>query len=427
MRHLYTLLLYLLIPAVLLRLAWRGWQSPAYWRRWPERFGFVPERANTQTSGHDVLWLHAVSVGEVQAAVPIISALQAHFPELKVILTTMTATGAERVRANFGNEVEHFYVPYDLPGSVQRFLARIRPTVAVIMETELWPNIFHCCRQSNIPLILANARLSEQSAGKYRPVRRLLAETLANISVIAAQTDQDAQRLIALGADPAHTHVTGSIKFDVKIMASLREAAAVLRRSLGVGRAVWVAASTHEGEEKLVLDAFDAVKQAIPQSLLIWVPRHPERFSKAAALCEKRGYNTVLRSQRTTCDAQTDVFIGDSMGELPLFYAAADVAFVGGSLIPTGGHNLLEPAALGLAIITGPFMFNFEEITRMMREAGALCQIQDVGELSAALITYLNDANLRYAMGEKGQQLVEENRGALTALLEMIEKYISKA
>jgi 3-deoxy-D-manno-octulosonic-acid transferase len=407
-----------------LRLAWRGWQVPAYWWRWPERFGFVPEIVNTDASEHDVVWLHAVSVGEVQAAVPIIRALRARFPDLKIVLTTMTATGSERVRANFGNDVEHYYAPYDLPGSVRRFLARVRPNLAVIMETELWPNIFHLCRENNIPLILANARLSEQSAGKYRPVHRLLAETLANISVVAAQTAQDAQRLIALGANPAYVHVTGSIKFDVKITASLREEAAVLRRSWGVGRAVWIAASTHEGEEKPVLDAFDIVKQAIPQSLLVLVPRHPERFAKAAALCQKRGYVTVLRSQHVPCNSETDVFIGDSMGELPLFYAAADVAFVGGSLVPTGGHNLLEPAALGLAVITGPFMFNFEEITRMMREAGAVCQIQDVKELSAELITCLNDANLRYAMGENGRQLVEQNRGALNALLALMEKYL---
>ncbi|MEO5702895.1 MAG: lipid IV(A) 3-deoxy-D-manno-octulosonic acid transferase [Gammaproteobacteria bacterium] len=425
MRRLYTALLYLLMPAVLLRLAWRGWQVPAYWRRWPERFGFVPQLTNINTPSHDVVWLHAVSVGEVQAAVPIIRALLAQFPDLKIVLTTMTATGSERVRANFGNDVQHYYAPYDLPGSVRRFLQRTRPKLAVIMETELWPNIFHLCHERGVPLVLANARLSEQSASKYRPVRRLLAETLAKISIVAAQTAQDAQRLIALGAIPACVHVTGSIKFDVKITASLREEAAVLRRSWGVERAVWVAASTHEGEEKPVLDAFDAVKKVIPRSLLVLVPRHPERFTRVAVLCQKRGYATVLRSQRIACNAETDVFIGDSMGELPLFYAASDVAFVGGSLVPVGGHNILEPAALGVAIIIGPFMFNFEEITRMMREAGAVCQIQDTSELSTTLIVYLSDANLRYAAGEKGRQLVEQNRGALNALMGMIEEYIN--
>ncbi len=424
MRRLYTFLLYLLMPAVLLRLAWRGWSAPAYWRRWPERFGFIPALENTYPTNQQIVWLHAVSVGEVQAAVPIIRALRTDFPHLKVVLTTMTATGSERVRANFGNDVEHFYVPYDLPGAVQRFLTRARPRLAIIMETELWPNIFHFCHARGIPLVLANARLSEQSAVKYRPVRRLLAETLAKASVIAAQTEQDAQRLIALGADPNYVHVTGSIKFDIKLTASLREEAAVLRRRWGVERAVWIAASTHEGEERLVLDAFEAVRQAIPQCLLVIVPRHPERFSKLAALCHKRGYQTVLRSERTPCNADTDVFIGDSMGELPVFYAAADVAFVGGSLVPTGGHNLLEPAALGLAVIIGPYMFNFEEITRMLCAAGAACQIQDTAELSAAVIRYLSDANLRFAAGEQGRQLVEQNRGALHALLELIEKYL---
>lgn len=424
MRRVYTLLLYLIMPLVLLRLIVRAARAPAYWRRWPERFGFIETAPHTEDF---TLWLHAVSVGEVQASVPLVRALRARYPRLRVVITTMTPTGAERVQASLGADAVHYFVPYDLPGAVQRFLARARPRLGVIMETEWWPNLFHYARAMNIPIILANVRLSEHSARGYAKIRRLTTATLGDVVAIAAQTHQDAQRLVTLGADAGRVQVTGSIKFDIKLPASLREEAAVLRRDWGVTRAVWIAASTHEGEERYILDAHAAVKRNVPQALLILVPRHPERFGKVAALCAKRGYATVLRSERRACDDKTDVFIGDSMGELSLFYAASDVAFVGGSLVPTGGHNLLEPAALGLAVITGPFMHNFTEISRMLCASGAVRQVRHTDELSVAVITCLRDANLRDSMGASGSALVEQNRGALDKLMTLLVPYIDAA
>ncbi len=422
MRRLYTLLLYLLIPVVLLRLAWRGFQLPGYWRRIPERFGFV---AQPSIPAHAyTVWLHAVSVGEAQAAVPLVRKLIARDARARIVLTTMTPTGAAHVRDKLGDAVTHYYVPYDLPGAVRRFLQRARPRLVIIMETELWPNIYHYCAARGIPLILANARLSERSARRYAHVRSLVSETLHQVTAIAAQSAPDAERMIVLGAPRERVCVTGSIKFDIKLQASLREQAAVLRRGLGTERALWIAASTHEGEEELILDAFDTVKQALPHSLLVLVPRHPERFAKVAALCRKRDLRTVLRSEGRACDERTDVFIGDSMGELPLFYAASDVAFVGGSLTPVGGHNLIEPAALGLPLITGPHMFNFTEVSRLLREAGAVTEIANVAELATAVLRYLQDANLRHAVGERGRRLVEQNRGALQKLIELLDHYL---
>jgi 3-deoxy-D-manno-octulosonic-acid transferase len=416
----YTLLLYLLAPMVLLRLAWRGLRAPAYLRRWPERFGFIEPPLGSQ-----VIWLHAVSVGEVQAAQPVIRALLDRYPDHSLLVTTVTPTGSARVQALFGSEVAHVYAPYDLPGAVTRFFDRVRPCVAIIMETEIWPNLFAMCRRRSIPLLLINARLSGKSVQGYRRFRSLVDQTLAAVTQIAAQGEADAQRFLSLGADSARVVVTGNLKFEQRVMPSLLERAEALRREWGVGRPVWIAASTHEGEDELALDVFLQLRRQFRDCLLVLVPRHPERFEPVAELCRQRGLNTVLRSTREPCSAQTQVFIGDSMGELPLFYAASDVAFVGGSLVPHGGHNLLEPAALGIPVVTGPHVFNFTEICNLLQTAAACRKVESEAGLERTVREWLADANARHRAGEQGRRVVERNRGALAAVLDMLDRQIS--
>jgi 3-deoxy-D-manno-octulosonic-acid transferase len=419
LRILYTLLLYLLAPVVLLRLAWRGLRAPDYLRRWPERFGFIEPPL-----GERVIWVHAVSVGEVQAAEPLLRALLEQRPEYSILVTTVTPTGSDRVVEMFGNDVAHIYAPYDLPDAVARFLERVRPELAIVMETELWPNLFHACQRRQIPLLLVNARLSDRSSRGYRRIRGLVGQTLAAVTQIAAQSEQDAERFMALGADAGRVTVTGNLKFEQRIPPSLLERAEVLRREWGASRPVWIAASTHEGEEELVLDAFHQVCKAFPECLLVIVPRHPERFGDVAELCRQRGLGVRLRSDGQPCTLDTQVFIGNSMGELPLFYAASDVAFVGGSLVRHGGHNLLEPAALGIPVVTGPQVFNFTEISRLLIAAGACTQVENVAGLERTVRQWLGDANARHQVGEQGRIVVEKNRGALVAVLAMVNSQL---
>ena len=415
----YTLLLYLLVPLVLLRLAWRGLRAPDYWRRWPERFGFIEPPL-----GARVIWIHAVSVGEVQAAEPLVRALLEKYPAHSLLVTTVTPTGSARVMALFGDEVAHVYAPYDLPGAVKRFFLRVRPQLAIVMETELWPNLFHACRDRQVPLLLVNARLSEKSMTGYLRVKRLVARTLGNITDIAAQGEADAQRFERLGAQQDRITVSGNLKFEQRIPPNLLERAEVLRRDWGTGRPVWVAASTHEGEDELLLDVFSRLRERFADCLLVLVPRHPERFKSVAELCRQRGLNIVLRSEMRPCDADTRVFVGDSMGELPLFLAAADVAFVGGSLVPHGGHNLLEPAGLGIPVVTGPHVFNFTEICELLLQAGACEKVGNTEELAVTLGRWLGDANERHRVGEQGRAVVEKNRGALQTVLAMVDRHL---
>jgi 3-deoxy-D-manno-octulosonic-acid transferase len=418
MRALYTLLLYLLAPLVLLRLAWRGLRAPAYWRRWPERFGFVEP-----SLGERVIWIHAVSVGEVQAAVPLVHALQEKYPAYSLLVTTVTPTGSARVTTLFGAEVAHVYAPYDLPGAVRRFFRRVQPQLAIIMETELWPNLFHACHSRQVPLLLVNARLSARSLAGYRRVKSLVSQTLNNLTGMAAQGEADAERFASLGMPRERMIVSGNLKFEQRIPPGLREQAEALRSSWGM-RPVWVAASTHEGEDEMLLDVLQQLHKRFADCLLVLVPRHPERFEGVAALCRQRGLKIVLRSDRRSCTADTRVFVGDSMGELPLFLAAADAAFVGGSLVPRGGHNLLEPAALGIPVVTGPHVFNFTEICELLLQAGACEKVGNCDELTATLGRWLGDASERHRVGERGRAVVEKNRGALEAVLAMIERHL---
>lgn len=417
MRTLYTLFHYLMLPAVFLRLAWRGTRNPGYWRRWGERLGLgavIP-------GDRRVVWIHAVSVGEVQAALPIIDVIRKRLPEATLLVTTSTPTGSSRVTHSLGEGVTHCYMPYDLPGPVRRFLDRTHPSLAVIMETELWPNLFHACRLRGIPVLLANVRLSERSAAGYRRFSSLAREMLEGVSQIAAQSESDARRLIALGADPARLTVTGSVKFDVHIPPSLREEAASLRRRFGSGRGVWIAASTHDGEERVVLDAFGRVRKRIPEVVLIVVPRHPERFGIAEALVKRGGWRYALRSRTPPSLDEIDVLVGDTMGELQMMYAASDVAFVGGSLVRVGGHNMLEPAALGIPVIVGPHVFNFQHISERLLELGIARQVSGPAELAASVSELLSDANQRHNVGQAAKRFVEENRGARDKVVAMVD------
>ena len=420
--RLYRWLLRLLLPFVLLRLAWRGFRNRGYWRRWGERFGFV-----VWPQGAPTLWLHAVSVGEARAAAPLVEALQREYPSHRLFITTMTPTGSEQVRRLFGDAVGHAYVPYDLPSTVARFLARVRPRLALVMETELWPNLFHACGARGIPLVIANVRLSEASMRGYRRIARLARATLAQVSAFGAQSRADAERLHALGAPPERVRVTGSIKFELRLPASLREAGEVLRRALGADRRVWIAASTHAGEEEQVLAAHWRLRARFDDALLVLVPRHPERFAPVARLTRRAGFRSRLRSEQgEALGADAEVLVGDSMGELMLFFAASDVAFVGGSLVPVGGHNILEPAALGVPVITGPHTFNFTEIVRLARERGALLEASDGASLAQTLEALFANPNRRFEVGEAGARLVEENRGALERTLAVLRPFLGQ-
>lgn len=427
MRLLYSAILYTLLPVVLARLAWRGLRNRDYWRRWGERFGFfaTPEL-------HDPIWVHAVSVGETQAAAPLIRELLQRYPRRSLVVTTTTPTGSARVQALFGDQfigqpggrVFHVYFPYDLPGAVRRFLGKTRPRLALVMETELWPNLFRQCARRKIPVLIANARLSPRSARGYGKLGGLVRETLADIRLIAAQNDSDAARFRELGAPAAGVTVMGNLKFDQRIPADLEDRAEALRRELGSSRPVWVAASTHEGEDEQVLDAFARLRETQSDALLLLVPRHPERFARVAAQARRRGHRVVLRSENRPCDTETSVFVGDTLGELLLFYAVSDVAFVGGSLVPVGGHNMLEPAALGVPVVFGPHLFNFSDISRRLLESGAARRVEDSAQLASVVGELLGDAALRAEMGEAGRQLVADNRGALARLLGLLKDHL---
>lgn len=412
---LYSLILHLLLPVALLRLGWRGLRNPAYWRRWSERFGCAPVPPQA-----GCIWLHAVSVGETRAAVPLVRALQQHYPGRRILITSMTPTGSDQVRELFGRQVEHCYVPYDLPMAIGCFLNRTRPALAIIMETELWPNLFHQCHARGIPLILANVRMSEKSARGYRRFASFTRATLANVSHVGAQTGDDAERLRALGA--TRIEVTGSIKFEIDVPADIAAKALTLRSGFG-DRPVWVAASTRVGEEEFVLDAFAQLRVRLPRLLLVLVPRHPERFDAVAKLCQQHGFRVERRSARKINVApDTAILLGDTLGELLLFHAAADVSYIGGSLVPLGGQNLLEAAAVGTPVVFGPHMFNFQEISRMALERGAGREVSDAATLAGAVAGYLDNPQARRTAGAAGLRMVAENRGALDKTLALVRR-----
>jgi 3-deoxy-D-manno-octulosonic-acid transferase len=418
----WSWLVYLLLPYVALGLIWRGIRYRPYLQGWGERFGFVERRADRR-----LIWVHAVSVGEVRSAAPLVRALEARYPRHEILVTTMTPTGADQVKLLFDGRVRHSYLPYDFPDAVARFLDRVRPDFAVIAETEFWPNLYAACERRRIPLMLVSVRVSLASLTGYLKVPQTTRSMLLKADLICAQTRTDAQRLRNLGVPDTRLHITGNLKFDFGVPLNLLELAAELRSGWGDGRPIWVAGSTHAGEEKKILDVHAALRRRWPHLLLVLVPRNPERFNSVARLCRRRGFSIALRSRSMgPLGLDTEVLIGDTMGELQLLYAASDVAFVGGSLVKRGGQNILEPCAVGKPVLFGPHMFHFEDISAMALDCGAGSQVYDGGELEARVALYLGHPNLRIAAGHAARRLVEENRGSLDQTLALMTRRLSQ-
>jgi 3-deoxy-D-manno-octulosonic-acid transferase len=414
-RTLYTLLFHLGLPILAIRLWLRARKAPAYARRIRERFGFgLPPM---QQGG---IWVHAVSVGESIAAAPMIRELLKRYPQQAITVTCMTPTGSERILALFAHEprIQHCYLPYDLPWASARFLDHLQPRLAVIMETELWPNHIHQCARRGIPVALANGRLSQRSARGYARFAGLTRPMLAELSLLAIQTEAEAERFRQLGARPECVQVTGSIKFDLTIDPALVARADALRGQWQAGsRPIWIAASTHEGEDEVILNAHRQLLATHSDALLILVPRHPERFNSVFSLCAQQGFATARRSLEQPVDAHVSVLLGDTMGELLFLYALADITFVGGSLVANGGHNLLEPAALAKPVLSGPHLFNFLEIAAMLRSAGALQEVDDADGLATAVQRLIELPRDAAKMGTAGVAVMKANQGALERLL----------
>jgi 3-deoxy-D-manno-octulosonic-acid transferase len=415
------------VPFAFATVLWRGFGDRGYWQGLRERFG-----GGASTSGPPCIWLHAVSLGEMSAAAPLVRALRRRHPQIPLVLSTATPTGRSRaealireddreggVRASIGVR----FLPYDTPGAVARFLDRIRPRLAIIMETELWPNLFSECERRGIPVVIASARLSEKSVSRYRRLSALTRGIFSASSLIAAQTAKDAERFIAIGADRTRTRVVGNIKFDLELGAGVIERGRELRGAFGYARPTWIAGSTHAGEEEPVLAAHEALPGG---SLLLLVPRHPARFDAVADWLSRRGVRFVRRSSGQVPDAACQVLLVDTVGELAALYAAADAAFVGGSLVPIGGHNLLEPAALGLPVLTGPHHFNGGDIARRLIDEGAALQVSNARELAGALRRWLADPEERLKVGAIGRRIVESNRGSTRRLLELMEPWLAE-
>jgi 3-deoxy-D-manno-octulosonic-acid transferase len=347
--------------------------------------------------------------------------LQARFPKRRILLTTVTPTGAARVAALFGESVQHSYIPFEFPDAINRFFAAVRPQLAMIMETEIWPNLYRACGVRQIPLILVSARISPKSVPGYRRMLPLIRETLSHGIIIAAQSQADADRFAELGASPARTWVTGNIKFDVEPDPAIAERGALLRSQLFGERPVWVAASTHDAEEQQILEAHRRLLLDYPDLLLVLIPRHPERFGIVHELVANADFPVVLRTEAVSCDRSTKVFLVDTMGEVPLFYAACDLAFVGGSLVPVGGHNLLEPAAQGLPIVTGPHLFNAQDIADKFTHSDACRVVSDAAELAETVAALIENPDEAIVLGNNALGVLDKNRGSLNRLLVLVE------
>ncbi|HVR80797.1 MAG TPA: lipid IV(A) 3-deoxy-D-manno-octulosonic acid transferase [Luteimonas sp.] len=414
LRGLYSAALYVLAPVTIYHLIWRGFRQREYFQRWNERYAAYRDAPSAKT-----VWVHAVSVGEVNAAVPLVNALRAIRPDLQLLVTTITPTGSARVRALWGDAVAHVYLPYDLPGAVARFLTHYRPRLALVLETELWPNLLFGCRDHGVPAYIVNARLSERSLRGYRVLRPLIGRALRTLRCVLAQSAADGERFERLGAERARIAVTGNLKYDIAADDGVRRFVAGFRERIGA-RPVWIAASTHVEEEAVVIAIHRRLRGRWPDLLLLWAPRHPERFKAVTQAAVDAGWRVATRQLTHWPDRNDAVFVIDTLGELMAFYACADVAFVGGSLQDIGGHNLLEPAAVGTAIVSGPHLHNFSDIAAQLAQVGALrigADAQAVGDHLAAL---LGDVDARAAMAARGRALVEQGRGALQRTLAAI-------
>ncbi|EPC00686.1 hypothetical protein L861_12900 [Litchfieldella anticariensis FP35 = DSM 16096] len=422
-RWLYSAALYALSPLI-----WRRvWREQVFaYSRW-QRLGRIPD---APTAGN-AIWLHCASVGEVQAARPLIEALVARYPSQCLVLTTMTATGAERASAlaeSLGKngakgKVKHYFVPLDFPGAAWRFVAQLRPRLAIFFETELWPNLLHACERIGVPVTVVNGRLSPRAFERYRKFLPLFQDALSRIDWLAAKSQSDAERFRMLGMPHDRITVVGSLKYDLMVDDELFKRSKCLHTSWGE-RPVWIAGSTHPGEDEQLLLAHARVRDVLPEALLILVPRHPQRFDDVAQLCRDHGMKVARRSWNEQPELQTAVYLGDTMGELLCLYGAADIAFVGGSLVPVGGHNLLEPAAMGTPVVTGPELANFSDVAETLREAGALVEVADGEALAQELVRLLGDEPECQRLSHAGQAVVEANRGALVKTLEAIDQYL---
>ncbi|MFD0966576.1 lipid IV(A) 3-deoxy-D-manno-octulosonic acid transferase [Seminibacterium arietis] len=422
-RFLYTVLMYLIQPFVLLFMLLRSIKSPNYRKRLPERYGIYHKLTALQPNG---IIIHAASVGEVIAATSLIKKIQQNYPHLPITVTTVTPTGSERVKSAFGDSVFHVYLPYDLPYSIQKLIQFVQPKLCIVIETEIWPNLIHQLYLRQTPFIIANARLSARSSQRYALVKNIIQPILQEITLIAPQDKISEKRYLQLGYNSLKLKLTGNIKFDLviknKLLADINE----LKLSLGK-RPIWIAASTHEGEEEIILQSHRSLLQQFPNLLLILVPRHPERFSFVENLAKNQKLNYVLRSQNITPQADTQILIGDTMGELMLLYGVSDVAFVGGSLVKHGGHNPLEPASFKLPIISGKHTFNFPEIFGKLCDVRGVIQIASDSETLARTVKiFLNSPSLRYQYGNASHKVLTENRGALQRLFNLLKPFLEK-
>lgn len=415
----YNIIIYLIQPLIWIRLLLRSRKSPAYRKRWAERYGFCKGKV---VSGG--IMLHSVSVGETLAAIPLVRALRHRYPSLPITVTTMTPTGSERVQSAFGKGVHHVYLPYDLAGSVNRFLDEVNPKLVIIMETELWPNLISALHRRQIPLVIANARLSARSAKGYQKLGKFIRTILQRITLIAAQNQEDGERFLSLGLKRNQLAVTGSLKFDISVTPELAAKAIALRSQWASRRQVWIATSTHEGEETLLLEAHKELLKAHPNLLLILVPRHPERFPVACELTRKAGLSFIQRSSGEVPSSTTQVVIGDTMGELMLLYGIADLAFVGGSLVDRGGHNPLEAAAHAIPVLMGPHTVNFKDICAKLAQDDGLITVTDTASLVKEISTLLTDEDYRLYYGRHAVEVLHQNQGALQRLLYLLEPYL---